>query len=297
MPRPFVAYLRVYEPLSAFHGESRSAVERALRDGPLDPGTVGDWERELWLRSQTSQPRRLLPLDGPDGADPGQHVPGVLVLDPEDVAGYPSVEVGPGPLVCPQDVRARAAAGLVGFLGSASPPLLRAAVDVPPEVARARATAAVSGVLGGAVHVVTATWRVPLPWFALVRQEERQVVLTPLGDANRRVCWRVPMLSAVERAEKARQRLEDTLGTDGPAALLRDTSRWLDHFDPGSAVELDYGGLVQLLDDDTLIHDTSAADVQEALAALGGENPEEVAIRYEKLRDFWTEVATRERLN
>ncbi|MCP2333201.1 hypothetical protein [Actinoalloteichus caeruleus] len=168
---------------------------------------------------------------------------------------------------------------------------------MPPEVARARATAAVSGVLGGAVHVVTATWRVPLPWFALVRQEERQVVLTPLGDANRRVCWRVPMVRALERAEEARQRLEDTLGTDGPAALLRDTSRWLDHFDPGSAVELDYGGLVQLLDDDTLTDDTSAADVQEALAALGGENPEEVAIRYEKLRDFWTEVATRERLN
>ncbi len=62
-------------------------------------------------------------------------------------------------------------------------------------------------------------------------------------------------------------------------------------------MELDYGGLVQLLDDDTLTDDTSAADVQEALAALGGENPEEVAIRYEKLRDFWTEVATRERLN
>jgi hypothetical protein len=44
--------------------------------------------------------------------------------------------------------------------------------------------------------------------------------------------------------------------------------RWLEEFHPRSLVELDYGGLVHLLDDAELKQDESARDIADALAAL-----------------------------
>ena len=58
MPRPFVAYLRVYEPLSALEPALADQVRRALEKGPLSRADVGDRERELWLRSQLASDRR-----------------------------------------------------------------------------------------------------------------------------------------------------------------------------------------------------------------------------------------------
>ena len=69
----------------------------------------------------------------------------------------------------------------------------------------------------------------------------------------------------------------------------------MEHFHPHSAVELDYGGLVQLMDDETLLADTSAEDVNDIVDALEASDAEEVAKRYERLRDFWGEVAAHER--
>jgi hypothetical protein len=87
------------------------------------------------------------------------------------------------------------------------------------------------------------------------------------------------------------------LGDQGPTKVLEDTGRWLEHFHAHSAVELDYGGLVQLLDDEELAEDTSAADVNEIVAALEREDVEEIASRFERLRDFWGDLAVRERFN
>ncbi len=86
-----------------------------------------------------------------------------------------------------------------------------------------------------------------------------------------------------------------TIGEDGPAKVLQDTGRWLEHFHPHSAVELDYGGLVQLIGDTELVEDTSAQDVHAILTGLESGNAEEVAGRYERLREFWGELAFRER--
>jgi hypothetical protein len=62
-------------------------------------------------------------------------------------------------------------------------------------------------------------------------------------------------------------------------------------------VELDYGGLVQLLSDEDLTADSSAEDVHAILDALEREDVEEIAARFQKLRDFWGELAVRERFN
>ena len=111
----------------------------------------------------------------------------------------------------------------------------------------------------GAVHVISTTWTVPLPWFSLVDPAHRRVVLASAqDDPERQVSWRVAMADARRRVARALKVVSTALGEDGPAKVLADTGRWLEHFHPHSAVELDYGGLVQLIEDKDLLEDTSA---------------------------------------
>lgn len=292
VPEPFVAYLRVYEPLSSFDSPLREELAAAVERGPIDPFDAGLREQDVWLRSQLAAPPRLLPGETADGAVAG--VGDVLVLDPADVPSAPAATVGPGPLVCPLDLRGRSAAALVGFLGDAEIPLRTAALQVSVEKAKVRASAVVSELAGGAVHVLSSTWTVPLPWFVLVDPEERCVFTEP---GRRRVCWRIAMADARRRVARAHSIGRKSIGEEGPTRILRETGRWLERFHPHSAVELDYGGLVQLMTSSDLDADTSAEDVHAIVDAMEADDAEEVATRYETLRDFWAEFAARERHN
>ncbi|GAA4610804.1 hypothetical protein [Saccharopolyspora hordei] len=292
MPEPFVAYLRVYEPLSSFDAPLREELAAAIDRGPVDPFDAGLREQDVWLRSQLAAPPRLLPGEAPDGSVQGER--DVLVLDPEEVPTAPAATVGPAPLVCPLDLRGRAAAALVGFLGDAELPLRAAALSVPAEQAKVRASAVVSELAGSAVHVLSSTWTVPLPWFVLVDPAERCVFTE---RDRRRVCWRVAMADARRRVARAHAIGRQSIGEEGPTRILRETGRWLERFHPHSAVELDYGGLVQLMSDSDLEADTSAEDVHAIVDAMEADDAEEVATRYEALRDFWSEFAARERHN
>ncbi len=285
MPRPFVAYLRVYEPLSALDAPLADKVKKALETGPVPRAEVGDRERELWLRSQLS--KKLLP---------GESSFDVMTISPAEVPTSDAARVGPGPLVCPLDLRARSAAALVGFLASSPPILQDAALNIAPETVRSRASAVMAELSGGAVHTISTTWTVPLPWFSMVDPAQRRVVLASAqDDPERQVSWRVAMADARRRVARALKVVKAALGDEGPAKILADTGRWLEHFHPHSAVELDYGGLVQLLEDKDLLEDSSAADVNAIVDALERDDAEEVALRYEALREFWGELARRER--
>jgi hypothetical protein len=147
----------------------------------------------------------------------------------------------------------------------------------------------------GAVHVVSTTWTVPLPWFALVDPDTRRIVLAPQNDPARQVSWRVAMADARRRVARAHTIVKRSIGENGPARVLADTGRWLENFHPHSAVELDYGGLVQLVEDKDLLEDTSAQDVNAIIDALEAGDSEEVALRYESLREFWSQLGLRER--
>lgn len=285
MPRPFVAYLRVYEPLSALDAPLADKVKKALETGPVPRAEAGDRERELWLRSQLA--KKLLP---------GESSFDVMTISPAEVPTSDAARVGPGPLVCPLDLRARSAAALVGFLASSPPILQDAALNIAPETVRSRASAVMAELSGGAVHTISTTWTVPLPWFSMVDPAQRRVVLASAqDDPERQVSWRVAMADARRRVARALKVVKAALGDEGPAKILADTGRWLEHFHPHSAVELDYGGLVQLLEDKDLLEDSSAADVNAIVDALERDDAEEVALRYEALREFWGELARRER--
>jgi hypothetical protein len=291
VPRPFVAYLRVYEPLSALDAPLADQVRKALEAGPLSRADAAERERELWLRSQLAKPRRLLPGERADGTVAPDAPFDVMTISPAEVPG----DVGPGPLVCPLDLRPRSAAALVGFLATSTGPLQDEALSVEPETIRTRASSVMAELTGSAVHVISTTWTVPLPWFALVDPDARRIVLAPRDDPERQVSWRASMADARHRVARAHRVVSKTLGDDGPAKILTDTKRWLSHFSPLSAVELDYGGLVQLIDDKDLLEDTSAQDVNAIVDALEAGDAEEVATRYEQLQEFWSDLASRER--
>lgn len=294
MPEPFVAYLRVYEPLSSFAPSVRDRLRSDLDRGAVEAQDAGTREQKAWLWTQVTAPSRMLPGEGPDGTarDSGD----VLVLGEGDVPSGPAASVGPGPLVCPLDLRGRSAAALVGFIGTAELPLRNSALTQPPETAKARANAVVGELADSAVHVLSSTWTVPLPWFVLVDPEQRAVVPSERGGRPR-VSWRVAMADARRRVARAHAVTRDSLGEEGPTKILKETGRWLERFHPHSAVELDYGGLVQFMTDDDLEADTSAEDVGVIIDALETGDSEEVGERYEALRDHWSRFAARERYN
>lgn len=300
MPAPFVCYLRVYEPLGALAAPLAARVRAGLARGAVAVADAGARDREICLRAQLGAPTRLLPGERGDGSV--VDLPADVLLA-EGGTGPTRERVASSTLVCPLETRPRAAAALVGFL-STETPVLRAAVLPSEESAvRARAEAVVSSLGESATHIISATWTVPLPWFALVEPSERILVL-PSDDAVtaesgvvRRCYWRMPMADALTRADAAGDLLAETIGDGGPSEVLRDTARWLRHFDTGSLVELDYGGLVQLMDDETLTADTSAEDVAEALSALREGNATGAMAGYRRLRDFWAGRAIRQRAN
>jgi hypothetical protein len=298
VPRPFVAYLRVYEPLSAFDQSQVTALSAGLAAGALTRTAAGAREQEMWLRSQIMSPARLLPGDLADGRASTTAPPDVLVLDPAEVPHSQRARPADEPLICPLDLRPRAAAALAGFLSNSTAVLTDAALGasgVSVESARDRANGVMAGLDRGTVHVISSTWTVPLPWFSLVRPEERRLVL---GDpAVREMCWRTPMAEARRRTARAHLVTKNTMGEEGPAAVLRDTGRWLENFHPHSVVELDYGGLVQLLDDEQLQEDNSVVDVHAIVDAMEAGDATEIATRYQQLREFWATLATRERMN
>ncbi|MEK6437658.1 hypothetical protein [Pseudonocardia sp. T1-2H] len=275
MPAPFLSYLRVYEPLRVFEGPSGSAVRAGLARGAVPPERLGRRERELCLRATVHG--RLLP-----GSREERPVD-VLVLGGE----------GGDPMVCPLQTRPRAGAALLAFLADEGPALRRAVLAGAGSESAVRrlAESAVMELGDSAAHVVTASWTVPLPWFALVDADERQVQL----GGPRRVWWRIPLAKAIGRAAQAERITREALGDAGPAEVLAETRSWLERFDRGSMVELDYGGLVELLDDDAVRADDSAAQVQRALRLLRVGDAEGAGACYEGLREFWGRVAAHQR--
>ena len=71
------------------------------------------------------------------------------------------------------------------------------------------------------------------------------------------------------------------------AAELREVGAWLEEFHPRSLVELDYGGLVHLLDDDALCADQSVAEVSASIGAVAAEEAEFATAMYQRFVRRW----------
>lgn len=286
MAAPYASYLRVYEPLSAFPEDQRRRWAARAAD-PAHPGRAVLAEVE-----HRNALRRLV-------AVPPVVVPPVGSTDNDDC--YVLVRAGTS-LVCPVDTRLRSFLSLDlfrrtlpdGALDDFIPPTTVAAVEA--EFAEQYATA-----VPGPPRILTETWQVPMRWFVPFGPRERLlatagerglVYRTGMADARRRVARGLKViLRSVEEGT-----LDDTVG-EGVVDGVVDLGRWLEEFHPHSAVELDYGGLVHLLDDDALDADTSAADVQAALRALAAGDGEGAGFAYVRLLERWGRVRALQHAN
>ena len=296
---PCAAFLRVYEPLSAFGSAERGHWEAyaASGDRPRRADALGA-EREEALRRVIALPPIVAPAQESEDA----------YVRWADGITY----------VCPWQTRLRSWLALGRLRASSGPPLADA--FAPGEADRAAEDFARWDGKEPAprVYIQSSTWSVPPTWFVPFVPSERWLVLGTAGDgesgrpatasATRTLIYATTMAQARRRAARAlatfrrvpdparapRAPEADSSGSMPTAAgllragvALEEIGRWLEEFHPHSLVELDYGGLVQLLDDDALRADQSVAEVSAAVSALASREFELAAAMYQRLRTRW----------
>nr|WP_296073016.1 hypothetical protein [uncultured Actinoplanes sp.] len=279
MPSLFASYLRVYEPLTAFDRDRQVFWRRYAREGRALGLVDGPVKQRTAVLEALGAGWTRLP-DLPDEA---------YVLEWGDTL-----------LVCPWNLRLRVAEAALNARDGV--PSVLADAFVPPILA-GQAKAVVEDWRSGAkvlehgvprVHEQIATWGVPLRWFVFVDLEEREIALSP---GRRTLRYRTEISKARRRAHRGVSVLRKSLGDAPITEAVEEGTRWLEEFHPRSIVELDYGGLVNLLPDDDLAEDDSPGLVAAGLSALSRGDADSASEAYEKLVDRWRAVQLLERCN
>ncbi|MGG7572970.1 hypothetical protein [Streptomyces sirii] len=266
---PYMAYLRVYEPLAAFPEPERSHWARYAKRA--DTPTAQDEQRRALAD--------LLPI------------PPVPVPVHESADAFVTV-VNEVICVCPWRTRLRGWQALEGLeellptavLDAALPPVVRRQAATDYERWRERNPDARPWIRG-------ASWHVPVRWFVLFDDGEREYTK---GERSPVLRYRTPMVQARRRVARGLRTLRDALEEGLLIDGLVDVGRWLEEFHPRSLVELDYGGLVHAVPEGQLAEDRSAAEVSEGLAALREGDGERAGVAYEKLSQRWRAVRERQ---
>ncbi len=275
MPSQFAAYLRVYEPLTAFAPERERFWRRYVDEGRAIGVSDGPGRQRATVLEALGAGWSRLP-DLPDEAYVMQGLTG-------------QAEV---PLVCPWNLRVRVAEAALQARDGV--PQVLADAFVPPVLVDLAQTVVGQIRAEDRMHEQVATWGVPLRWFVLVSPAERDLVLEP---ARRVLRYRTEIGKARQRAHKGLRVLRRTLGDVPITDSLRETARWLESFHPGSVIELDYGGLTALLSEDALRDDDSVELVATGLAGLEREDGDAATAAYEQLVQRWRAIQLLERSN
>ena len=274
LPNPYAAYLRVYEPLSAFAGEEGQIWSAYAEQA------AGRTERLL------REHRRALAdlLSVPPVPVPADESGEAFVLLVEDQ-----------PFVCPVQSRLRAWLAFDEFRDGLPDSLLHAFMP-PASVQRADADHQIwaGKEPAGPLRIQTATWAVPIHWFVAFSEDDR---LLDLDGPDRSLVHRARMSAARRRVGRALRTLRRSVGEVSYVEELEGLGRWLEEFHPRAWLELDYGGLVRLLGDGALRADLSARDVAAALDALAAGDEEAANSAYEVLVDRWAAVRALEHAN
>ena len=299
---PYAAYLRVYEPVTAFPEPART----------------------LWTAYADSRrrPRRVHAL-GAEHLEAARRFTGA---PPEPVPARESRHAyvrrtAEMIYVCPWETRLRSWLAFDEF--RATLPAGVADAFVPTEIADQVTYEFERWRQAGRSlrpHILSSTWHVPLAWFVAFASTERCLLLGAEVRAKRKAMagseenpGRGPASALPARTliyvtgmAAARRRVTGALRTvranlDDEAALapgqVESLARWLAEFHPQALVELDYGGLVHLLDDRTLSADESVNEVGVALAAMERGEVELAVAMYKRLLARWRPVRALESAN
>ncbi|MFC3518807.1 hypothetical protein ACFPZ0_09615 [Streptomonospora nanhaiensis] len=296
MPRypclPYTAYLRIYQPVSSFSPQER-AYWRAYAVSARRPRRSGA------VAAEHAESLRRLVASPP-------------VPAPECESGDAYVRrVNGETYICPWQTRLRSWLALREF--RTETPARISAAFLPEAVAadteeRFRAWRERGEPLRTLIQ--TSTWTVPLAWFAPFDAAERCLVLGgagadgdgghpgrachPAGGAGpapRTLLYVARVADARRRLERAIRVLREHVG-EGPAlAAAERLEDWLlGVAHPRGLLELDYAGLVHLLDDDSLREDESVAEVAAAITGLQTGEHELAAAMYHRVSRRWKVV-------
>jgi hypothetical protein len=330
--RPYAAYLRVYEPLSAF----------------------SDAEGRYWAQYAASaqRPRRAAALEAEQAEALSRLIATPPIAAPRRESGHAYVRWADGvTYICPWQTRLRSWLELAR-LRSAARPLLATAFAAGQADQALRDFACWQGQASSLrVFIQSCTWAVPPGWFVPFAPEERWLVLGGASEADdagpasaaatRTLIYATAMSQARRRIARALNALRRTSGDaltsppgapgggagasapsgrGGPSAPsgrggasapngrgdlgpwqatveIAQIGRWLEEFHPHSVVELDYGGLVHLLDDESLRSDQSVAEVSAAISASREGQPDLAGVLYQRLRSRWQALESLEAAN
>nr|WP_240449420.1 hypothetical protein [Streptomyces harenosi] len=269
--------MRVYEPLAAFPEPERGHWARYARRDDLPT-----YQDELRRALADLVPTPPVPVPVHESGD-------AFVL-----------EAGGVICVCPWRTRLRGWQALEEVVEELPPPVLDAAL---PPVLRRQAAQDHERWLArnpdARPWIRTSTWQVPINWFVLVADEEREYVKgSGDGAAEPPVLrYRTPMVQARRRVARALRALREAVDEGPLIDGLVDVGRWLEEFHPRSYVELDYGGLVHALPAGELEDDHSAADVAEGIEALRHGDEAAAGAAYGRLVERWRAVRDRRSAN
>ena len=285
----YAAHLRVYQPLAAFPPDERARWSAYVDSGdsPSRP-VLMTREHTLGLAAAMALPPRLT-VAGEEHAYV-RHLDGLTY-------------------VCPWRLQLRTWEALADFRARVPDELSEAFIPGPAaEAAEMAYDSWIAEHPDTAIGIRTSTWQVPIPWFVLFESEERRLVLGERSGAgphsgqtqtglDRALVYLTAMSRARRRSAKARGIIRRTLGDGAALEALDDVGRWLEEFHPHSLVELDYGGLVHLLDDEALSTDASVAEVAEALEALARGDGDAASDLYERVASRWRDMGVLEHAN
>ena len=269
-PTPYVASLRIYEPLSAFEPADR------LRWQSIDVNFASYIsEEELALR-------RLVFPEPPSGRPDGVHI----------------LEIDGDRFVSPWATATRCWAALDNFKESLPSTVIPFFITPAME---AVITAGVDLLEDKVPHILNETWVIPPRWFLLFQPSERHRGENASGVFT---TARTTIALAKVRAQSAHETVVSAFG-EGPVEQdLENLLAWLEMFHPNSYVELDYGGLATYLEkslrdngEDGLSADTSIEDVLHSLSGLAASDGLIAGQGYERLMSRWRYVQALESAN
>lgn len=262
-PTPYVASLRVYEPLTAF------APADQLRWSQLDAGGSNEDEQRRALSRMIFPQARAL---APDGA----HI----------------IKVDGARYIAPWSTATRCWASLENFKSSMPSSVSTFFLS---QSAQEVITEGAEFIESKVPHILTETWIIPPRWFSLFLPEERVRGRDGNGVFT---TMRTSIANAKARCEMVHTAVRGAFGVGPVEEEIENLAQWLSEFHPQSFLELDYGGLAGYLETSLISQgeaglegDTSIEDVLISIAGLASGDGAQAGRGYERLVTRWRRVA------
>ena len=264
---PYVAYLRVYEPIDNFSESNQAYWLENYRDSRERKTEQFDSLRRLILQNNhllTTNGANLLSIDSRNYASPWSTAQRCISAFNEFKSSVPSSIIS---MYFPLGV------DIDSLFSNETDCLSRS-------------------------HVISANWMLPPRWLVLFAPEDR---LRGRNSSGAFILLRTDIARAKERCITAHRAVLTSFGPGIVEEELVELLNWLNIFDPLSIVECDYGGLANYLEKSLvdegevgLESDSSIEDVQESIQGLSTGDGVQAGRGYERLVTRWRRVAAYE---